>query len=506
MTTMLLDCAAMACVDRAAQEVYGLPAGILMENAARSAAEFIIKELFPEGESGSVLVAAGKGNNGGDALAAARHLYNAGFVNIQVLLLRKDLGELPALHLEVLRRLGVPVFFYSDDEEKAKALLSSSAWILDGLFGIGLSGPLAGEAARCVDAINTSPARVISFDVPSGLGDGFRLGFPVVRADVTVTFEAAKLCLYLPLGRLAAGRVVTLSAGFPAEAFPGEFMYGLLGGEAVLRELLPRPRAADYKNTRGHLAVFAGHPGTGGAALLAGEAALRSGAGLVSVFADEDVYAVLACGRRSLMVKPVSADMEPALWEGGSFRAVLAGPGWGRLSSRRAWLGRFLSLGKGGVLDADALYVYAGAYAEGVLPAELSGWVLTPHAGEFSVLCGHAKEEFLANPLPFMKEFCRLHGCVVVLKGHVTIIHDGERAVFYDGMNPALGTAGSGDVLAGIIAGLMCRGLGPWEAALAGVSLHGACGRLAREEAGFFTAEELLPYISREAWRNVEEI
>jgi NAD(P)H-hydrate epimerase len=204
------------------------------------------------------------------------------------------------------------------------------------------------------------------------------------------------------------------------------------------------------------------------------------------------------------MVKPL-LELSPDAWDASAYKALLAGPGWGRAASRELWLRRFITCGLPGVMDADALYVLKGILSDE--DVNLSGWVLTPHPGEFAALTGVSREEVLANPLPGLEDFCGTYRCVLVLKGHVTIIHDGEgKILIHDGMNPALGTAGSGDVLAGVIAGLLCRGMRPAAAAVCGVELHGAAGKTARETAGFFTAADLLSYISKEAWQDDEKI
>jgi NAD(P)H-hydrate epimerase len=197
------------------------------------------------------------------------------------------------------------------------------------------------------------------------------------------------------------------------------------------------------------------------------------------------------------MVKPLNAG--PRDWDAPACQSILAGPGWGRGPENAAWLERFFESGLPGVLDADALHVLKTMSGGGNL--NLRGWVLTPHPGEFAVLSGADRDSILSNPIPLMEEFCREFRCVLVLKSHVTIIHEpgedgGGGTWIYDGMNPALGTAGSGDVLAGLIAGLLARGLEPARAALCGVGIHAAAGKAARKKRGFFTAEEIFHYIS----------
>ena len=487
----------MASLDERTQKDYGIPAALLMENAGRSAAESLLRLLETEAaRPGPVLVVAGKGNNGGDALVIARHLFVAGRRDLQVLLAEEGLGELPALHARILGKLNVPLKVF--DPKTDTDLFSRAGWIVDGLFGIGLSGRLRPRAESLVALMNSSGARIVSLDLPSGLFDGYESGFPAVKADHTLTFELPKLCLYHPEGRLLAGRIEVVPVGFPpalVEAMPGD--YELLDETFPAKVIPPLPSSA-YKNTRGHLAVFAGNLGTTGAASLSSEAALRTGAGLVSLFADPSVYPILAGAARSVMVKPLPAS--PAAWDCGVYSAVLAGPGWGRGPERLEWLKRLIASSLRGVLDADGLALARelNLTAEGRL--KLNGWILTPHPGEFAAFTGNTKEAVRNDPIRLARETAAGFGCIVVLKGHVTCIAAPSGKVrLYDGMNPCLGTAGSGDVLAGIMAGLLARDLSPEDAAAAGVTLHGKLGRDAKLEAGFFLAEDLLPLISKAA-------
>lgn len=484
----------MASLDERTQKEYGIPAALLMENAGRSAAEYLLGMKGPgNAAEGPIVVVAGKGNNGGDALVAARHLYIAGRKDLRVLLASKDLGELAALHAGILTKLGVPLEVFSPGNRNVRRLLTGAGLIVDGLFGIGVSGRLRAPGDEIVNLVSSSKAKIVSLDVPSGLFDGYRPEFPAVKADVTLTFELPKLCLYLPAGRKLSGKIEVLPVGFPpalTAEMPGRLE--LLGDDFLRSAIPPLPPDA-YKNSRGHLAVLAGNRGTTGAAALCSEAALRSGAGLVSLFADEAVYPILASAMKSVMVKPLQA--APSDWKPSGFSAFLAGPGWGR--GRAPWLRTLLGTGIPGVLDADGIHVLKEVLEGPNRPKRLEGWVLTPHVGEFAAFTGRQKEEILVDPLPFLEETAGKLGCVVVLKGHVTYIAAPSGKIFvHDGMNPALGTAGSGDVLAGIIAGLLAMGVAPVTAAAAGVDLHGRAGKLAAEKTGMFTAEDLLPYLS----------
>jgi NAD(P)H-hydrate epimerase len=252
-----------------------------------------------------------------------------------------------------------------------------------------------------------------------------------------------------------------------------------------------------HKGDRGHLAVFAGSPGTTGAAWLASHAAARARVGLVSLYLDESTWPVLASRCTSVMAKPWDAAAgssgipDPSRWTG-----LLVGPGWGLGPERLAALDRLLALGLPGVLDADGLALL------GKLPGGARGrlagrWVLTPHPGEFSRLSGISVTELLDDPLPRAAALAADLEAIVVLKGSVTSISvpDG-RCWILDGGNPALATGGSGDVLAGLVAGGIASGLDPLEAAQFGVSLHARLGRIAARRSGWFLAEDLVPLVS----------
>jgi len=269
---------------------------------------------------------------------------------------------------------------------------------------------------------------------------------------------------------------------------PGE----LLEGRSVRLPDLP-PEA--HKGRRGHLAVFAGAEGTTGAAWLAATAAARARTGLVTLFVDRALYGPCLPGFRSVMLRPLP-EHEGASPELGRFGALLVGPGWGTDPGRLGLLQQLLRQGLPGVLDADALGLL-GARRPG-RAARLGGrWVLTPHPGEMARLLGTEASSLLADPLPPLLAASRDLGAVIALKGHCTLIASPQgRYAVLDGMNPALGTAGSGDVLAGIVAGLIAGGLSAWDAARQGVALHAAIGERLFRERGFFLAEDMVEAVS----------
>lgn len=491
----VVDSRTMTSIDRRAQEEFGFPGIVLLENAGLKS-YLILKERLWEGRSpaGLAVFAVGKGNNGGDALVIARQCFLEG---------KRDLAVVCAaspdpVQARMCERLGIPICRW--EESAARTAIGGATTLFDGITGTGIEGPLREPSAGLVEAINESRALKVAIDVPSGVGDSYRPGFPAVRADITLTMGLPKLCLYLPHARPLCGEIWVVPLGFPpqlveAPELPGE----MLDWNVARRELPDLPSDA-YKSRRGSLGVFAGAAGTTGAAVLAAGAAARSRAGLVSLFAEPAIYPVVASRLTSVMAKPWDPNGSPlGAIDPGSYSALLVGPGWGQSDDRLPWLEALLACGLPGVLDADGLNLLA-AHPELVQGGLGGRWVLTPHPGEFARLSGVERRTLMDDPLPHVLALSGRLDAVVVFKSHVSFIAqpDGRYWVL-DGMNSALGTGGSGDLLAGIIAGFLATGATAAAAARAGVFVHHRVGRKAYEELGWFAAEELLPFIAREA-------
>ncbi len=492
---------AMALIDTLARERYAMPSLLLMENAGIKAWSLFQEWAGGGGvPAGGMAFVAGRGNNGGDALVMARQAFLDGVRDLVVIEAAGRLraaGRLPAAgepgqELAMCESLGIECLAWPEQEQLCRERLAGARWIFDGIAGTGLRGALKPTLSELVEAINGSPARRVAIDVPSGVRDGFHDGDPAVRADLTLTMGLPKLSLYLPRARGFCGKIQVVRLGFPPAlvedpAIPGESL-----DEDSWRGLLAPIPADAHKGTRGHLAVFAGSPGTTGAASLAACAAARSRAGLVSLFLDPEVYGIVAPGLRSVMAKPwdpAGAGFAPEVYS-----AALVGPGWGLAADRERWLGRLLSTELPGVIDADALTLLGRLER----PSLGGRWVLTPHPGEFARLSGVPRDEVLVDPPAHAVSMAASRGAIVVLKGACTCVAAASgRFWILDGCNPALATGGSGDVLAGIIAGGLASGLGPLEAALFGVSLHACVGRIASRIEGWFLAEDLLPLVSR---------
>ncbi len=481
--------AEMAEIDRLTQAEYSIPGIVLMENAGANA----LRALLEEGLRGPLVFVAGTGNNGGDAFVMARHALLAGLGQITVVLASgaPREGSEPAINLASCRALGIQVVGF--EQRAARARMQEAAWIVDGVAGTGLSGALRAPIDRVVQAINRAPAKRAAVDVPSGLHDGWVAAEPIVHADVTLTMGLPKRCLYLPQARALCGRIRVVEVGFPPALLEAAHLQGELLAAADLDRLVPALEPDTYKNRRGHLAVFAGSPGTTGAAWLAAHAAARSRAGLVTLYAHPEIYSAVAGGYRSVMVRRGA----PTALELARHTAFVAGPGWGTTQERRSELALLLRTPLPGVIDADALALAADILArDGIAPGE--NRVLTPHPGEAARILDCPAAEVLRDPLAALEEAGKRLGCVIVLKGHVTTVWSpGGRFAVLDGMNPALATGGSGDVLAGTIGGLLASGLTAETAARAGVLAHSTAAFRAAKARGLFVSEDLLPFLSR---------
>ena len=492
--------AQMAAIDRRAQSDWSLPGGVLMENAGANAYAAVRTHLWGgAGAPGTLAFVAGRGNNGGDALVMARHAHIAGADEAVVVLAGGEPrgGTAAAANLAACRALGVPVLA----GEAGRAALRRAAWIFDGITGTGLRAALAAPQAALVEHINAARGSVVAIDVPSGLHDRYD-GGPLVRAGATVTMGLPKRCLYLPATRTAVGAILVVAAGFPPPLLSDPAIGCHLLTEDLLPGMLPAAAPDAHKGTRGHVAVFAAAPGSTGAAHLASIAAARAGAGLVTLYADRETYPLVAPAARSTMCRCLDDAGAAALAALlARHQALLVGPGWGRSEPRRVLLGELLAAPLPGVLDADGLTLLAQlAELEG-RPRLLGGrWVLTPHPGEMGRMLGMPTAQVLADPAAAAGAAAERWQASVVLKGHVSYVASADRLAILDAGNPALATGGSGDVLAGVVAGLLSRGLSADAAARAAVLVHSRAGRHAARDGGWIVAEDLLAHIGRAAW------
>ncbi len=490
--TPLPDAETMRGVDRWAIEERGISGLDLMERAG-AAVTRAVEQLVPDGR---VTVLCGKGNNGGDGLVVARMLRLAGReVTVVCVADPAEFRGDAAANLERLPGDG-PVRLdgstWSGGASNGSGdPLGGSAVLLDALLGTGARGAPSGETAGAIEATLACGAPVLSVDVPSGVdaSTGTVAGL-AVRAEVTVTFHAAKPGLWIHPGKQHAGRVEVADIGIPRGA-PMKAAVGLI--EDALLAQLPRRGPASTKFASGHVLVAGGSRGLTGAPAMASRAAMRAGAGYVTALVPDSLQPVVAgAGTPELMTLALpeadgglsEAALEPALRAGQRGGTLALGPGLGRTEQAVAFARRLareseLPL----VLDADGLNAHAGRLGE--LAGRRAPTVLTPHAGELGRLLGRDSAEISAARLGAVREAAERSGAIVVLKGDDTLIAEpAGRVAVSRGNGPALATAGTGDVLTGVVAALLSSGLDPFAAAAAAVLLHLRAGQLAALRTG----------------------
>jgi hydroxyethylthiazole kinase-like uncharacterized protein yjeF len=470
----------------------GVPGLVLMENAGAAVAEAATR--LAGSKTATVAVLCGPGNNGGDGFVAARLLRERGH-RVRVGLL----GALTSLKGDaaaMAARWGDAV------EPLVPDVLAGADLIIDALFGAGLTRPLQGVAADVVAAVNASGKPVLAVDVPSGLdGSTGRADGPVVQATATVTFFRLKPEHLLLPGRVLCGPVQLADIGIPDAVLESLAVCTFANRPSLWRAAYPWPRIDGHKYKRGHAVVFSGPPESTGAARMGARAALRVGAGLVTVAGTPAATAINATHETAVMVRAMASDGAIAEFLADArHNSALIGPGAGVGRATAATVATILASSAAVVLDADALTSFAtpdgdapvratgfGFVLRGAEPAPTGAGlfeairarpapvVLTPHEGEFRRLFG----EPAGSKLNLARSAAETSGAIVILKGPDTVIAapDG-RATVNDNAPPWLATAGSGDVLAGLVTGLLAQGMPAFEAACAAVWLHGECATL----------------------------
>lgn len=484
----LYDTADIRRLDQAAI-ASGIPGIQLMKRAGRAAFALLL-ERFPEPEQ--ITVYCGSGNNAGDgyvvaALAAQRRL---GVQVIQVGAVDKLAGDaLRAYEFAVQEGVTIVPF--------GASIAPRAGVIVDALLGIGLAGEPKDRFAAAIDQINAAHLPVLAIDVPSGLdADSGAVSGVAVDAQLTITFIGLKRGLFTGRGPALCGEVLLAGLDIPAD------LYAQVSPSAhylVLAELLQKlaPRAADaHKGDFGHVMVIGGDTGYGGAALMAAEAAARSGAGLVSIATrPEHVPAILA-RRPEVMACGVVSGQELEPWLARP-TVLVVGPGLGRSPWSEQMLQQAMKSGLPMVLDADALNILA---AGRVIPpgTRRDNWLLTPHPGEAARLLGVNTVDVQADRYAFAQNLQQRYGGAVILKGAGSLVasRQGAVGVVTEG-NPGMATGGMGDVLSGILGALLAQGLSVTDSAQLGACLHAAAADLAAEELGqrSLLATDLMPYL-----------
>ena len=491
--SLLVTAAEMRALDRETIETVGVPGVVLMEAAGRGVVDVIARNYAQHARA---VLFCGPGNNGGDGFVIARHLANRGVDVIVGLVGERDKIKGDArIHFDACAKSSVRIF------EADKAPLHRNDLVVDAIFGTGLQRAVgAGPARDAIARMRAHRGPVVAVDVPSGLDADKGIIGPCVRADHTVTFAFAKIGLAGAEEQAVVGTLHVVDIGIPERLARERGVKAQLLDDAILEPLRARPRSG-HKGTHGHVLVVAGSRGKTGAALLCGTAVLRAGAGLCTVAMPADAAAVVEGRVPELMIEAVG-DVQ-SLMIGKKSAAV--GPGIARDDGARDCLRALATSELPLVVDADALNAIAADKA--LLPRRGSPTVLTPHPGEAARLLGATPGAVQEDRVGAARAIADKFGAVCVLKGARSVIAspDGRLAINPTG-NPGLGTAGTGDVLTGVVAAALARTHGddgrvdPFLAACSAVYLHGAagdCAAAARSQTGLLASDVLdaLPHL-----------
>ncbi len=492
----ILTAAEMREVDRRTIEA-GIPGIVLMENAGHRVVEFLAERFAPLAGH-RIVVLCGKGNNGGDGLVIARQLHTRfapAALHVVLLAEPSELKGDAAVNLACLLAAGGKV------ERAIPAEARTATLVLDALLGTGVSGAATGRMLQGIREINTGfpLAKVVAVDIPSGMPtDSGEPAGEFARADCTVTFTAPKVAQAMPPNCDHIGDLIVGAIGSPSELYADVWL-SLLEPTMFADLLAPRERAG-HKGTYGHVLAVAGSRGKTGAAAMTGLAALRAGAGLVTVASPESAIAEIASHAPELMTEPLpetesgsialNADLE-ALARGKT--VVALGPGLGRAPQIAAMVRGLAETFEGPiVLDADALAGHVNGNPSRVR-------ILTPHPGEMARLTGKTTAEIQADRIGAARAYAKEHAVTLVLKGQRTLIAFPDGRVWINPTGtPAMGTGGSGDILTGMIAGLLAQfPERPDQAVAAAVYLHGLAGELGAQTLGekCLIATDLLQYL-----------
>jgi hydroxyethylthiazole kinase-like uncharacterized protein yjeF len=483
-------------LDRRAAEEFALPSLLLMENAGLQAV-LEMERSFPALRASRVAIVCGRGNNGGDGFVVARHLFNRGVaVELVLLAKRSDVKGDARVNLEVVRKLGVPLreVTTSQDLQATREAIERTDLVVDAILGTGTTGPAKGLLADAIELLNGAGRPIVALDIPSGLSsDEGSIPGPSIDATLTITFGLPKRGLILYPAASRAGRVVTVDIGLPLQLLSDPALdVSLLERADVAAALPPRDPNA-HKGTYGHVLVLAGSPGKTGAAAMSALSALRVGAGLVTLALPESLNDAMEVKLTEVMTEPLPETRERTvalaafekiltLLEGK--RVLAVGPGLSTHPETSELVRELVSTARVPmVVDADGINAL-GPKLETLATATVP-LILTPHPGELARLLSISREEVVQNRIPIAQKVATSFRVYLVLKGGRTLVVDpeGRVAINMTG-NPGMATGGTGDVLTGLIAGLLAQGVDAGLAARAGVYLHGLAGDLAAEAVG----------------------
>jgi hydroxyethylthiazole kinase-like uncharacterized protein yjeF len=489
----------MKALERTAIEDYGIPGLVLMENAGRHVVE-VIRQILGDVRDKTVTIFIGKGNNGGDGLVVARHLLNMGAV-VKLLALAKieDISGDAKINLDIWRKLDQKIYSiqHGDGINIVRLILMNTDLIVDAVYGTGFKGKISEKVGRIIEVLNNSGKPIVAVDIPSGLeANSGRVNGPCIQADHTVTFGLPKLGLFLESGSDYTGNLHVVDISLPAGLVEKDGPQRYLLTRELVKEWLPNRRSSAHKGDFGRILIVAGSQGMTGAAGLCGEAALRAGAGLVTVAVPETLHSIMEAKLTEVMTTPLPDTGSGKLAREARQRIlslledkdVLAiGPGLSTDPEVVALVKELLpAVQVPCVLDADALNALAGdveTFRKIQAPV-----VITPHPGEMSRLTGTKIREIQQDRLAVAANAAAAWDVTVLLKGARTVVATPKGAAYINPTgNPGMATAGSGDVLTGVISALIAQGMEVSRAAAAGAYIHGLAGDLAARRKGMMS-------------------
>lgn len=509
-------------IDRIAISEYGIPGAMLMEFAG----VMILKVLQSKFDLATkkILIFCGKGNNGGDGLVLGRHLFRLNIPSTLFLIGKRDaLSGDARLNSELLYKLSIPLVEIIDESSLSMVYeyIHTHDIIIDAIFGTGLNSPLQGLPAEIIQIINESRKTVVSVDIPSGINasTGQIMGEMAIRADLTVTMGLPKQGLLLYPGASHTGEIHVADIGFPANLLENEDFSCKLPTCEELSAWIPRRDQNAHKGTSGRLLVIAGSKGYTGAAALTCESALRAGAGLVTLAIPESLNPIMEEKLTETITYPypdirqekeIAGVLARLLSLLKDVRAVAIGPGIGRSFLTQKLLKKLVTaLRIPSVIDADALF--PSIVERHTLPLP----IFTPHPGEMARLMETETGGILGSPLQYCRDCAKKYRACVILKGsHSIISTPGGEATINTTGNPGMATAGMGDVLTGIIVGLLAQGVPPERAAVLGTFIHGLAGDFASDRIGSIgivagdlisRIPEVIQLLSKKEFKKIEE-
>lgn len=503
-------------LDSVAEREYGLDATILMENAGRAAAQIMLERYPHAGRTTEVLIFAGKGNNAGDAFVVARRLLCLDR-KVRIFHLSPESGYQGATlkNFQILKKLKAKLV-YLENAADLQAFFGSSPGpftIVDGILGTGLKGTLDGIYYDVVEMLNgLNAGEVVALDIPTGVsGDTGAIHGTSILASLTVSFGYPKLGHFLPPGATRRGELINVDISLPAR-FRKEGDKFLLLKQPLAQMIRARDRYG-HKNSFGHTLLIGGSPGRLGAIVMSARACHKMGTGLVTVASWDDGYDML-------LIKLPNETMAVPLRLSGpeyevykrnltQYSSVVIGPGLGMRPEAKKLVEEMLTLYEGPmVIDADALNLIADFKLHELVAHRRAPTVITPHPGEMARLMGVSKDEIRDDPVSVLKKAVEATHSIAVLKGAATLIASPEEKLYLNHYpNDGMATAGSGDVLAGMIGGLLGQKMDPFHATLLGIYLHSLAGDYAAQAFGHrsMTAHDIIENISN-AFKDIKTV